>query len=513
MAKENNVLLIVVDQWRGDTISYLNHTCVRTPHLDALCRDGVTFHNAYAQCAPCGPARASLLTSQYMMNHRVVQNGIPLDARHDNLAHALRRAGYDPAIIGYTTTTPDPRTTSPADPRFTSLGDLMPGWTPIAQFGPARRTYFDWLRARGVDVPADTNDIWLPDEPSPTGPGATRAASRVDAEHSDTSWTTEYGLAYLKGAGARPWFLHLGYHRPHPPFIAPGPYNKHYHPDEVPLPVRARSPEAEAAQHPLLGYQLDHLQQASFFRDGAGLGRDMDEAAVRRMRASYYGLISEVDDHLGRVIAYLKESGQYDNTLIVFTSDHGEQLGDHHLLGKECYFDESFHVPLVIRDPRSAAHETRGNIVEAFAEQIDVMPTILDWLGEVVPRNCEGASLLPFLIGETPDHWRSAAHYEFDFRPSYDAAGTPPPLGLTIDQCGLSIIRDERFKYVHFDALPPLFFDLSEDPNQFCNLADDPAYAGEILNYAQKMLSWRIHHADRTLTGYSSSPEGLLTLA
>ena len=147
------------------------------------------------------------------------------------------------------------------------------------------------------------------------------------------------------------------------------------------------------------------------------------------------------------------------------------------------------------------------------AGAIDVMPTILDWLGEVVPRRCEGASLLPFLNGETPDNWRSAAHFEYDFRPYYAAAGTPPPLDLTIDQCGLSMIRDERFKYVHFDALPPLFFDLREDPNQFCNLADDPAYAGEVLDYAQKMLSWRIHHADRTLTGYSSSPQGLLTLA
>jgi len=131
MAEAKNVLLIVVDQWRGDTVSYLGHPCVRTPHLDALCRDGVTFRNAYTQCVPCGPARASLLTGLYMMNHRVTQNGVPLDARHGNLAHALRQAGYDPAFIGYTTTTPDPRTTSPADPRFSALGHLMPGWTPI----------------------------------------------------------------------------------------------------------------------------------------------------------------------------------------------------------------------------------------------------------------------------------------------------------------------------------------------------------------------------------------------
>ena len=509
MAERKNVLLIVVDQWRGDTISYLGHPCIRTPNLDALCRDGVTFRNAYTQCAPCGPARASLLTSLYMMNHRVVQNGVPLDARHGNLAHALRRAGYDPAFIGYTTTIPDPRTTSPADTRFSSLGDLMPGWTPIASLEPGRRPYFDWLRALGVDVPADPNDIWLPAEPNPAGPGATHAASRVDREHSDTSWTTEHGLAYLRGASSRPWFLHLGYYRPHPPFIAPSPYNGFYDPDEVPPPVRAPDPEAEAAQHPLLAYQLGNVEQKKFFRDGTGLGRDMDEAAVRRMRTAYYGLISEVDEHLGRVIAHLKQSGQYDNTLIIFTSDHGEQLGDHHLLGKQGYFDESFHVPLVIRDPGAA----NGHIIDEFAELVDVMPTILDWLGAPVPRVCDGASLRPLLAGKTPADWRTEAHYEYDFRPYYESAGTPPPLDLTIDQCGLSIVRDARFKYVHFDALPPLFFDLQADPNQFRNLADDPAYAGEVLSYAQKMLSWRIHHAERTLTGYSSSPDGLLTLA
>lgn len=513
MPEVKNVLFIVVDQWRGDTISYLGHPCVRTPHLDALCRDGVTFRNAFTQCVPCGPARASLLTSQYMMNHRVTQNGIPLDARHNNLAYELRRAGYDPAFVGYTTTTPDPRTTNPADPRFTALGDLMPGWTPVARLDPARRPYFDWLRDRGVDVPADPNDIWLPAEPSPAGPGATRAASRVDSEHSDASWSTEHGLTFMRGAEARPWFLHLGYYRPHPPFIAPNPYNGHYDPDAVPTPIRAESPEAEAAQHPLLAHQLEHVEQAKFFRDGTGLGRDMDEAAVRRMRAAYYGLISEVDDHLGRIIAYLKESGQYERTLIVFTSDHGEQLGDHYLLGKQGYFDESFHIPMVIRDPSASADAARGQIVDAFTESVDIMPTILDWLGASVPRSCEGASLRPFLDGETPDSWRDAAHYEYDFRPNFENAGTPPAFGLDIDQCSLSIIRDERYKYVHFDALPPLFFDLEADPNQFRNLADDPAYTREVLRYAQKMLSWRLHYAERTLTGYSSSPKGLLTLA
>ena len=170
----------------------------------------------------------------------------------------------------------------------------------------------------------------------------------------------------------------------------------------------------------MLDHYLKSIKQRKFFEDGEGLGSDMDENAVRDMRAAYYGLIAEVDEHVGRVVAYLKESGQYDNTLIVFTSDHGEQLGDHHPLGKIGYFDESFHVPLVVRDPRREADGTRGNIVDAFTESVDVMPTILDWLDAPAPRDCAGASLMPFVGGEMPADWRQEVHWEFDFRPYFE---------------------------------------------------------------------------------------------
>ena len=197
------------------------------------------------------------------------------------------------------------------------------------------------------------------------------------------------------------------------------------------------------------------------------------------------------------------------NTLIIFTCDHGEQLGDHHLLGKIGYFDESFHIPLVIRDPSPEAASSYGRIVDQYTETIDVMPTVLDWVGAAVPRACDGRSLQPFLRGETPEAWRTAVHYEFDFRTSFGNVGQQV-LNLHMDQCSLAVLQDTRYKYVHFDALPPLFFDLEADPGQFRNLATDPAYASRMLEYAQKMLSWRLHHADRTLTGYSASPHGLV---
>ncbi len=355
MSQQQNVLLIVVDQWRGDTLGVLGHPCIRTPHLDALCADGVTFRQHYTQAAPCGPGRASLLTGLYMMNHRVVQNSVPMDARHTNLALEMRKGGYEPGLVGYTTTTPDPRATSPRDPRFRTLGSLMRGWHPVGSWEPEKVSYFNWLRTKGFHVPDTPEDIWLPLESR--GPGSTTSASRIPRELSDTAWATECALSYLEGVAHRPWFLHLGYYRPHPPFIAPAPYNTFYDPAEVPAPVRAASPEVEAQQHPLLAHYIQSIKQSQFFRDGQGLASAMSEAEVRRMRTAYYGMISEVDDHLGRVIGYLKETGQYDHTLIVFTCDHGEQLGDHHLLGKIGYFDESFRIPLVIRDPSPEAVE------------------------------------------------------------------------------------------------------------------------------------------------------------
>jgi arylsulfatase A-like enzyme len=507
MRQPKNVLFIVVDQWRGDTMAVLGHPCLNTPNLDALCADGVTFRNHFTQAAPCGPGRASLLTGLYMMNHRVVQNAVPLDRRHTNLALEVRKGGYDPALVGYTTTTPDPRVTPPGDPRFRILGGLMHGWHPVGSLVPARAPYYNWLRAQGFSVPHAPEDIWLPiDGP---GKGATRSASRVPKELSDTTWATECGLTYLRGMVGTPWFLHLGYYRPHPPFIAPAPYNTMYDPADVPAPARAVSPEAEGEQHALLAHYMTSVKQDKFFRDGQGVSSAMSEEEVRMMRAAYYGLLSEIDDHVGRVIRFLKQTDQYDNTLIVFTCDHGEQLGDHHLLGKLGYFDESFRIPLVIFDPSPEANSRRGTIVEQFTETIDVMPTILAWLGIEGSRPCDGVSLLPFVYGSAPAEWRTEVHYEFDFR-TYFSDVHDDVLGLHVDQCGLAVIQDANYKYVHFDALPPLFFDLQADPGQFHNLAEHPAYVSKVLAYAQKMLTWRLHYADRTLTGYSASPEGLV---
>jgi arylsulfatase A-like enzyme len=210
------------------------------------------------------------------------------------------------------------------------------------------------------------------------------------------------------------------------------------------------------------------------------------------LQASYYGLMAEVDDNLGRLLRAIAAAGEWDDTLVVFTTDHGEQMGDHWMYGKAGFFEQSYHIPLIVRAPGGA----RGLRVDAFTEHVDLTPTMLDWLGIESPRQCDGHSLLPFLHGTTPHGWRDAAHWQFDFRdPEVEAS-----LGLDMEDCVLDVIRDECGKYVHFAALPPVFFDLERDPRERTDLADDPQHRGRIADYAQRLLSWRLKHGDKTLT-------------
>jgi arylsulfatase A-like enzyme len=226
-----------------------------------------------------------------------------------------------------------------------------------------------------------------------------------------------------------------------------------------------------------------------------------DERKLQRLKASYYGLISEVDDNLGRLFAALRTQGLWQDTLIIFTADHGEQLGDHWLLGKGGYFDQSYHVPLIIRDPASAR---RGTRVDAFTEHVDLMPTLLDRLALDIPPQCDGRSLRPFLESSPmPADWRREVHWEYDFR---DLPGIDALLGLPSNACNLCVIRDARFKYVHFAGLAPLLFDLESDPSELVDCSTDPAHASVMIEYTQRMLSWRLRHTDQSLTHLRLGP-------
>ena len=245
----------------------------------------------------------------------------------------------------------------------------------------------------------------------------------------------------------------------------------------------------------------------SFVPAAQGDLREFTDAEFRQIKATYYGMIAEVDVQVGRAFDAIKGRGEWDDTLVIFTSDHAEMLGDHWLLGKGGFHDESQHIPLVIRDPRRTA--ARGRQIGRFTESIDIFPTLLDRLGVEPRHHPDGASLLPFLEGAEPRDWRDAAHWEFDFREIASRA-SETHFGLRSTQLNLAVVRTEKWKYVHFAALPPLLFDLEDDPANLRNLAADRAHATVRLEMAERLLSWRAEHLDQTLALQELTAEGVV---
>jgi arylsulfatase A-like enzyme len=450
----------------------------------------VRFARHFANAAPCGPSRACLHTGLYLHTHRSVINGAPLEARHANWAQKVARLGYDPVLFGYTDTSADPRTLAPGDPLLSTYEGPLPGIRVLCGLDGRPTPWTDWLAAQGYDTPADVRQAYGWRRPGPEWEDGAAAPRPLawPAEVDETAFLAGRAMDYMRAATG-PFVLHLSFLRPHPPFVAPEPYNALYDPMTVPGFRRRDTPEEEGAQHPFLRWWLSRRS----FRG------PQDEKRLRRLKAVYFGLMTRVDDEIGRLMAFLEATGLAGRTLVIFTSDHGEQMGDHWLLGKGGWFDDSYRVPLIIRDPRPSADAGRGAVVERFTESVDVMPTLLCAIGAPVPPQCDGADLAPFLSGKSaPTGWRREAHFEYDFRDPDDAAAELA-LGLTLQQCSLAAVRGETWKYVHFTNLPPLFFDFAIDPGEFDNLAADPKQAPRVLAGAQKLLSWRMNHEDETL--------------
>ena len=506
-----NVLFITADQWRGECLSALGHPIVKTPHLDALAAEGTLFRRHYSQATSCGPARASLYTGLYLHNHRSVMNGTPLDDRHANFAREARNAGYDPTLFGFADISADPRGRDPGDPELRTRAGMLPGLRPVVRVDNGDLPWIEALQQRGYDVEDAPQSLFRPNrEGIDPELGRTFAPTWYKAEDSGPAFLTDEAIAYISGHDEAPWVAHISYRSPHPPFIVPEPYNALYDAAEVSLPIRRATPEEEAAQHPWARFYLSNQLDAPYTY--GALRKDyleIDEREIRQIKATYYAMMTEVDAQVGRLIAHLKESGDWERTLIIFTSDHGEHLGDHWMMAKFSYYEQTYFIPLIIREPGTAGAAGYGSVIDEFSENIDIMPTILDWLGLDIPVACDGESLLPFCRGGDIQHWRTEAHAEFDFRhfPGLDGGAV---LGLTPDQCTANIIWDRRYKYVHFTDLPALFFDLVSDPHEFHNLAGDPTSHGLVLEYAQKMLSWRMNHDERTLANTRLGPDGII---
>ena len=482
-----NILLVTLDQWRGDCLGAAGHPVVSTPHLDRLAAEGIRFTSHYAQAAPCGPSRASLLTGTYQHVHRSVQNGTPLDARFTNVALEARAAGYDPVLFGHTDTTVDPRTVPDDDPRLEDYEGPLPGFRIALELPEHREAWYRWLEARGHDI-SDRGRFLRPrtDMPIPEGRGASWPPSPFATDETETAFVVGEVLDELEqlSADGEPWFVHASIYRPHPPFVVPEPYHDLVDPAEVPEPIL----DEPGDNHPFLATAR------------AWVAPPTDPLDLRQVRATYYGMMAEVDTQMGRLLTGLDDLGVADQTVVVVTSDHGEMLGDHGLMSKLGFFDQSFHIPLIIRYP--ALEGPAGGVVDRFTENVDQMPTLLDLAGAEVPRQCQGRSLRPFLSGEEPDQWRSAVHWEYDFRLFAGAADLPG------NRCNLAVHRDRTGKYVHFAGWPALFYDLVDDPGERRPLAAHPSMA----DYAAALLGWRMATDEQELSDHLALPGGMVVL-
>jgi len=503
-----NVLFITVDQWRGDSLSCLGHPVVKTPNVDRLAAGGVLFANHWANAAPCGPSRACLYTGMYMQNHRSVMNGTPLDARFTNIALEARSAGYDPVLFGYTDTSLDPRTLPVDDPRTMTYESVLPGFNaivndPLEQGGPV--AWAKWVADHGVDVPSRPLDLYAPDTgyPGAGDHGSTWAPTKFPARLSETAFMTEKAIEWIKRNSDRPFFMHLSYVRPHPPRRNPAGYHDMYSADQIgPFSGFAQRAD-ESAFHPLNAALLSLPQTAG----------PLEERERRQLRATYHGAQTEVDDQLGRLLGFLEREALAPDTLVALTSDHGDMACDHWLVEKCGYWDESFHIPLIIRDPSPAADGARGLVVREPTESVDVAPTLLEWLGLPLPVQFDGWPLSGFLHeGLAPGHWRSAAHWEWDMRHAQLRAAETY-FGVPSEHCSLAVLRRQDAKYVQFAAeasvLPPILFDLTAGRGHTVNQlgpGGGPGSEGLGLEMAQEMLRWRARNLDRTLTNCFLAP-------
>jgi arylsulfatase A-like enzyme len=490
-----NVLFVLADQFRSDCLGHLGNEIIRTPNLDRLAREGVSFTHAFNQAAPCGPSRMCIYTSRYMCSTRAVNNHTPLRDAHESLPQHLRDAGWNPGLIGYNDYTPDPAILADDDERRHRLtyDNCLPGFEEVYYHEYDSEQYFAWLGEQGYpeellnhaaihqpDVPAEGVGEHLPQH----------FAARYQAEHSECAYVTDRAIDYVKergGAGSdHGWVLSLNYIKPHPPNVCCAPYHDMY--DPASMPLAARNDAELSPTHPFLR--------------GVGPDQLRDDPHLRESRACYYGMITEVDDNLGRLFAALEASGQWDDTLIIFSADHAEHLGDHYLTGKGMFYDGGMRIPWIIRDPTAAADATRGQVRGEFVAAIDSSPTIMDWLGLAIPDRFQGRSMLSLIRGDEPFDARQEIHYEFDYRQGALGQGATDP-----DEHLLWVVRDKRHKLVQFadPGLPPILFDLEVDPDELTDVAGRPEYQATLLEMSQRLLRWRMRHEDQRAEHWAST--------
>ncbi|WP_269523065.1 arylsulfatase [Coraliomargarita parva] len=431
-----NILFIFPDQWRGDSLSYLGHPVAETPFIDQLAHEGVCFSSCYSPSPTCIAARAALLTGQRptTTGRMGYKDGVEWPYRN-TYARCLRDSGYETMLVGKTHFYP---------PRARLGFERMAFYLPHSYDHEC--DYSKWLKKETGGLIRDTGvDL---DSNSPLAAPWTH-----DENLHPNSWKVTNTIEYLETRDpTRPFFLQLGFHRPHPPFDPPMSYFERFLDKELP-PV------------PVGDWCEDNDRKVD--RIDPMVGR-LPDAILDRSRRAYYAQLAHLDAQIGRLIRYLKARGLYKNTLIVFSSDHGEMLGDHHMFRKGNAFESSAKVPLIIRMPDQDTKSPRGIQSDTPTTLSDLMPTFLEAGGVAIPDSVEAESVMEIVKGEAPFP-RDYIHGEH--APSWQW------------------VTDGREKFVwHSQSGKEFFFDLRQDPQECHNAIQDPDSEARVKLWRQRLV-------------------------
>ena len=496
MSDHKNILFIMCDQLRFDYLSCYGHKTLPTPNIDKLAERGVLFQNCYVQSPSCGPSRMSTYTGRYVSSHGSTWNFVPLRVGERTMGDYLRQSGIKTAIIGKTHMIADKEGMEllgidPGSKRGVEISQC--GFEPYERDdgvhpdavieGKPKPRYFSYLNERGykADNPwhtyanstqktgsDDINSGWYLEH--------TNDPARVADADSETPYLTRRAMEFIAQNMDRPWCLHLSYIKPHWPYVAPAPYNDIYGINDL-APVKQHPSELQDA-HPIYREFMKHPESQNFAQD------DVREKVI----PVYMGLVKQIDDQMGVLFGFLEDHDLFENTMIVFCSDHGDYLGDHYLGDKELFHDCSSKIPLIIYDPRPGASEQYGKTESALTESIDLLPTFLDFFDIEIPEHIiEGRSLSSILHGEALPVWREYAVSEFDY--SFKKA-LRDNLSLEVKECKSYMLRSEQWKYIFHDKFRPQLYNLITDPDEYFDLGNDERYKSICDTFAEELFRW-----------------------
>ena len=458
-----NILFITTDEHRFDCVGCYGNPVIRTPNIDRIAAEGVRFERGYVQNPMCMPSRMAIMTGRYCSEQGCNINctGIPVHEQEHTFIQHLADGGYYTAAIGKM--------------------HMMP------KYGPFGFAYLDLTEGK-----ADTNNQYIDDLKSKGLNGKQHEAkgevlpfgtytNALPAEETIDAFIGRRAARWLQAwQGEEPFFLWISFCNPHFPFDPPEPYDTLYDPADVPLPVWREG-------------EMDDKPTQRQLQKERGYDK-VTEPLLRKIVANYYGNITLVDDQIGHILDTLDAKGLTENTLIAFTSDHGDHLGDHLLLHKSgvTFYDVSVRVPYLIRYP---ALFPQGAVVEDPVETIDLAATFLDVAGVPAPQTMQGRSLVGLADGAI-DGWRDDAFSEIDLRINPLMHGPRDPGSRDY----VAMICTQTWKYVHFPTLAiGELYNLVNDPHELTNLFYDPAYADKVTEMRLRLLNRFMHNQRPTI--------------